>query len=61
MSAEYELRDDDGSNKLEVEETEVAGEATGGGRGRLEGCCVMESRRPVGNGRDEEGDEEEAN
>lgn len=33
----------------------------GAGRGRVKACCVMESRRPVGNGRDEEEDEEEAN
>jgi hypothetical protein len=53
--------DDDGSDWLEMEETEVAGEATGGGRGRAEACCVMESRRTVGNGRGDEDDEDDAN
>jgi hypothetical protein len=61
MSAEYELHDDDGSNRLEVEETEVTGEATRGGRGWLEGRCMMESRRSVEDGQDKEDDEEEAN
>ena len=61
ISAEDEPSDDDGSNKLEVDETEVAGEAVGRGRGRVEEYCVMESRRTEGNGRDDEEDEEEAN
>jgi hypothetical protein len=41
-----------------MEETEVAGEATGGGRRRAE-ACVTESRRTVGNGRGEDEDEED--
>jgi hypothetical protein len=56
-----EPSDDDGSDELEMEETEVAGEATGGGRGRAEVYCVMESRRTVGNGRGEDDDEDDAN
>ena len=44
-----------------MDETEVAGEAEGRGRGRVEEYWVMELRRAEGNGRDDEEDEEEAN
>lgn len=52
--------EDDGSNKLETEETELEVEETGGGWSRGDACWMIESRRAEGNGRDE-GDEEEAN
>jgi len=52
---------EDGSEKLEIEETDVAGEETGGARGRGMACSVMESRRTVGNGRDDEDDDDEGN
>lgn len=41
-----------------MEETDVAGEETGGGMSRGE---VMESRRTVGNGRGEDDDDDEGN
>jgi hypothetical protein len=40
---------------------DVAGEETRGGRSRGEACCVMESRRTVGNGRGEDDDDDEGN
>ena len=58
MSVNEEL-EDDGSNTLETEETELEVEETEGGS-RGDARWMIESRRAEGNGRDE-GDEEGAN